>query len=128
MSIPKFLCFTPVGALRAIAALHLIFYSVASGFAVSYSLGRLAFIPFLVTVACAYLLWDSFQETPKHNRIVLALLLSELFVLSTSAGGFGCAVLTKPLGHFVFPKDASIEVVDHESPATAQAEKEQLLA
>ncbi|KAJ9090324.1 hypothetical protein DSO57_1003850 [Entomophthora muscae] len=85
-------CFTPVGALRAIAVLHFTFYSVVSGFAVSYSLDRLAFIPFLVTVACAYLLRDSFQETPKHTRIVVAMFFGEFVVLSVCAAVFCGAV------------------------------------
>ncbi|KAJ9074924.1 hypothetical protein DSO57_1001397 [Entomophthora muscae] len=103
MSIPKFLYFTPVGALRAIAVLHFTFYSVVSGFAVSYSFDRLAFIPFLATIACAYLLRDSFQvrillfkanlqETPKHTRIVVAMFFGELVVLSVCAAVFCGAV------------------------------------
>ncbi|KAJ9074918.1 hypothetical protein DSO57_1001391 [Entomophthora muscae] len=168
MSTPKFLYFTPVGALRAIAVLHFAFYFVVTLIAASsHCLGGLAFITFFVTVACAYSLGDSFQETPKHTRIVMAMFLSELVVLSVCAAVFcgelfrvrysdcpenrsyrewycypGVSLLNvaffvvcmmivyflKSLYMFIFSNVASIEVTGHESPATAQSEKEQLIA
>ncbi|KAJ9074921.1 hypothetical protein DSO57_1001394 [Entomophthora muscae] len=168
MAIPKFLYFTPVGALRAIAVLHFAFYFVVTLIAASsHCLGGLAFITFFVTVACAYSLGDSFQETPKHSWIVVAVFFSELVVLSVCAAVFCGAVFgvryfdcpenrsyrewycypgvpllnvaffvvcmmivyfLKSLGMFIFSNVATIEVAGHESPATAQSEKEQLLA